>query len=244
MSPDELDDALRALDPVDAAAVPDAADSRARAIRDQVLAEVQPRRRAGRVLVAAVAATMVLVGGTVAATLLTQREVTDPAAVVCFEAADLESSRAAVSVDEPSVAACAELWTGATFSLAGVRPGDVPPLAGCTLEAGLLGVFPAVTAVEPEDVCGQLGLPVATLGRIDANPNLVGVLGERLPPGSCVELDEAAEISRAALDELALDDWTVVVSTDATDDRPCASFSVDRGALQVVLVPVPVPPDD
>lgn len=72
---------------------------------------------------------------------------------------------------------------------------------------------------------------------VDMNKRLNGLFAK----AQCLELNdanlEATEIVRAT----GLKDWTVVVPTSATKERPCASYAIDANARTVVLVPVPDP---
>ena len=77
-------------------------------------------------------------------------------AVVCYEAASLQST--AIVVASPTsldASACTPLWISESFQIP--SPGDevVPPLVECVDTEGVLAVFPTSN---DRDVCAELGL--------------------------------------------------------------------------------------
>lgn len=212
----------------------------------------RPRRRARRFVPALLVTS--LVGGVTAYALL-RGEVTVPETVACYGSASLEADTEGVSVDERGpAAACAGLWRRGVFG-AGL---EVPPLAECVLDTGVVGVFPTAAA---QDVCAILNLPpvptsapsatsTSTVrGEAPADPN-ARVLAFRdaiagpFIESPCMEPAAGAALVRRELDRAGLGDWTVRGGEGQGGDgfsaqRPCATLSLRPENREVVLVPTP-----
>jgi hypothetical protein len=144
-----------------------AADVGADVATDVVVVPIDRPRRRRRMVVAVVAAAVVGLGATAAATIAWQRA-GNRTEVRCFPAVvtDYDNPRYGdvLQIDTDSAAAavdiCASLWRQDFLVSASPYLGDgsdapqpVPPLVGCVLPGGEVGVFPT------SQTCEQLGLP-------------------------------------------------------------------------------------
>jgi hypothetical protein len=202
-----------------------------------------PRRRPARRLVPALLVTSLL-GGTVGYALL-RDEVTKPATAACYERADLRAATVAAAVgDEGPLAACADMWRRGEFGAVA----EVPPLTQCTLESGVVGVFPATAGA---DTCAGLHLPPTPSATsapapapdppTDVNARILAFRNAIQPQfvgAACVTPEAGTGIVRRELDRAGLTGWTVVAD-GFTPERPCASLSILADIRQVILVPAP-----
>jgi len=198
------------------------------------------RQRKRRVLTVAIAAAAAL-GGVAAAYYLT-RPATEPSVVVCYEATALDSTREAVAAPSAlTTAACEQSWRDGTLKSDTVAEGEIPPLVGCVNDTGTLWVFPS----DDVAVCKDLGLanhePTRTA---DDSTTLMGLLTDMLSIGECLSLADAQDETSRLLDANNLTQWQVVVATAPTEERPCASFSLDSPTKTINLVPIPIPPQN
>lgn len=197
------------------------------------------RQRARRVLTVAIAAAA-LVG--VAAAYYLTRPATEPSVVVCYEATTLDSTREAVAAPPAlTTAACEQPWIDGTLKSGNVVKGEIPPLIGCVNDTGTLWVFPS----DDESLCKALGLanhePTSTP---DDSTALMGLLTDMFNIGECVSITDAEQDITQLLDTNDLTQWRIVVATPLTDERPCASFSLDPTTRTINLVPIPTPPQN
>lgn len=208
-------------------------------IKARVLTSGRRPLRATRhkILVAALLVATVLV--TTAATLYLTREPSDPRGVACYQAESLHAPQFIVGSPlslHPSE--CAPLWNDSTLTNPDVAsPGEVPQLIGCVTDAGGLAVFPS----DDDRLCERLGLAgyvqPARSDTIDLNLQLVGLFST----SSCMTISDAQVRIEDIFTNLGLDDWTVTITTPATPQRPCASFSLQVDDRTVLLVPIPHP---
>lgn len=232
---------IRQADPAPRASMPTAMSPLGRSIRarvaEQMIAE-QPRSRR-RVLVR-VAIALVIAALASAATWIITRDASDPSGIVCYEEASLQSTGIVVAAPASLDASlCAPLWAEGALQNPSVESGTAPQLIACVNPQGVLVVFPAS---DNSDVCRSLNLArheSSTSEQLLADMN--NRLNRLFAETPCLELNDAklqaTEIVRVA----GLEEWTVVVSTSATEERPCASYAIDANARTVVLVPVPDP---
>ena len=193
-------------------------------------------KRRRLVVIAVVLLTLVALG----ATWILTRPVTQPQAIACFQAPNLDADRVAVQSGS-SAAACEHLWADGTLSNPTFGPaGSVPPLVACVSEAGSLFVFPS----DDLSLCGRLGLaepdpsPPQDADRVRA---IIDDLANYFSDQPCIPIQRAADDVRRILDEQGATDWTID-ATPGTDDRPCASVALDAEQTTVLLVPIPPPP--
>jgi hypothetical protein len=195
---------------------------------------------------------------------MSNRSVTRPETVACFQRADLNARTQIVAPDARGpVAACTEVWAGGSFGATAV-----PPLAVCILPSGTAGVFPTDPGADP---CARLGLvpapttappapapapgpgaaPPPTVGAattagVDENARFLAFRDAVLPQfvdATCVDPAAAQATVRRELDRAGLGDWTVRAGQGAGDgftpDRPCATLSFRPAERAVLLVPAP-----
>ncbi len=229
----EMDHLLRQLDPALDAEIPAADSLRARSIRRAALERGRQKRHDGRRLVTTIAAFVLLSVGTAAAVVIMTREPAEPEGVLCYETADLDG-RAIVVTPEPGFDAslCAGLWQDGTFASGSV----VPPLTACVNPNGGLAVFPGT-----DTVCDALGLARPTdLRDLDTLIELRQRLAALTPPGSCAPLEATVTGGEAILRDLGLDaeGWEVI-RPEPSEERPCASWSINAKLPAVVVVGLP-----
>lgn len=192
--------------------------------------ERRRRQHLMRGVMLAVPVVLVLLGG-VAYGLL--RSPVNPAAVVCWAAADLESSRyGAMPEVTDGLAHCVDVWESMALVNEDVTPGSVPPLIGCLGQDETLWVFPSLA----EETCGDLALPEAGTTEIAAEIiDLRRRLEAYIESEPCVAIDDAAREARDVVADLGLERWTVTVEAPPPD-RPCASLAFDPSASHVIIV--------
>lgn len=197
----------------------------------------QPQRRR-RTLTLAVAVLTALAG--VAAAYYITRPATEPSVVVCYEAADLDSTRVAIAAP-PSLTtdACEQPWLDGTLRSDTQHVGQIPPFVGCVNERGTLWVFPG----DDDQLCQDLGLanhePASTP---DDHTRLMGLLTDMFHPEECIPIADAEQRIVQLLTSNDLSTWNVRIATQPTNERPCASFSLDPPTNMIRLVPIPTPP--
>lgn len=176
-----------------------------------------------------------------AATWILTRPVTQPQALACFQAPNLDADRVGVRLGpSEGQAACEALWADSTLSNPDFGPpGTVPPLVACVSEAGWLFVFPG----DDPGLCTRLGLAIPDPGSMpdaDAIRALTSALVDYFSDQQCIPIPQAVIDVREILDTHVGPDWSIS-SEPGTDDRPCASFGLDAEERTVFLVPIPEP---
>lgn len=186
-------------------------------------------RHRTRVAAGVAAAAITAVAATAAFGALRPEQATTPNSLVCYSAADLSATRAALPTADDPVGACARAWSDGTLSSAGA-----PELTACKLDSGAAAVFPGDSAV-----CGALDLQPLALGRgveaqaiADLQARITSELAER-----CVTRDEALDLVGRLLDESALQGWTVVAG-DFPPGLECAGGGPDVATSTVVIAGV------
>lgn len=202
-------------------------------------ATIKPQRKR-RVLTVAIAAAAALFG--VAAAYYLTRPATQPSVVVCYQANTLDSTRVAVAIPPAlTTAACEQPWRDGTLKSETVDEGEVPPLVGCVNDTGTLWVFPSDNGA----LCQDLGLANHEPTRTpDDSAILTGLLLDMFRTEECLSIADAQQQIAQLLDTHGLTLWHVVVATTPTDERPCASFSLDPPTKTIGLVPIPTPPQN
>ncbi len=239
----DLFDVLRRADPAARQRMPDATHPDAQHLLTRILqtprtaapAKRHPRRRWLVVI------GLVTVGVTTAATwvVIHRSSVSDSLNVACYGGLSLGSDIVVEPFDlESPLEACRRVWKTGDLRNPKITPaGSVPPMTGCVLASGLLGIFPT----DDVGLCDRLGLDAA---RLELSPvhaavtRLQDQLAERFL-GACVPVDHAAPGVKGLLTELGLHDWTVRITQPASPERPCASVAVDPKERAVSIVPVP-----
>lgn len=234
----DLFDALREGDPA-LVAGPEQDAALRRDIRSRVLtADRRPLRAVRRrILVVALLVAAALLA--TAAGLYLTREPSDPQGIGCYQAAQLDTLQ--VVVGAPSSLhprECEPLWRDGTLTNPAITPqGEVPQLIGCVTAGGGLAVFPS----DDNQLCGRLGLA----GYEQPTQNDAMDLNQRLldlfSTGGCLTISDAQLRIEEILADQGLDDWSVTISTPASTERPCASFSLDGDKHRILLVPIPRP---
>lgn len=196
----------------------------------RVRASHQSRRR----WIAGGTALVVLAGGATAAALWNRTKPAHPQeGIACHASLEVIGDVQVIPPAEDPLDACAQLW------LAGALPDienggsstDVaPPLFACVGPGGGLDVFPNLS--DPPTTCADLGL-------VEADTNLSNdplvVLQDRLVTEInevCVDVDTAKVLIGAALSDVGLDDWTVVVRDDT---HGCVFAGEDLATKSVFL---------
>ncbi|MEZ5176612.1 MAG: hypothetical protein R2823_10505 [Acidimicrobiia bacterium] len=211
-------------------------------IKSRVLAADRRPLRATRrrILVVALVAAFAL--ASTAAAIYLAREPSDPAGIGCYQAATLDAPQFGVRAPSslhPSE--CEQLWADGTLTNPSVVPkGEIPQLVGCVNPAGGLAVFPS----NDDQLCDRLGLaryeePTRT-DVVELNVQLLGLFTTE----KCMTMDDAQTRVEDILTAQGLSNWSVTVTTPASADRPCASFSLNGSDHTILLVPIPVPPDE
>ena len=233
MTEHDFDEWMRSVDPARRAPIPAPDSERARAIRDAALG--RPRSRRG--LVAAIAAVVVLISAAAVGAVVWLDQEPERIDVSCFAQADLNADRVQADLRlGTGTDACVPLWQDGSL---GDGP-TVPPLVACVLAGGSTGVFPG-----DQSTCGALGLAPATQddGSIVASTHQLdqAVRAAVTGDGRCVDPADAVDAVRTILADQGLDEtgWTVEQTTPTSDDRPCASYSIDEPAQLVAIVPIP-----
>lgn len=232
---------IRQADPAPRDSMPTAMSPLGRSIRarvaEEMIAERSPNHRR---LVVRVVIALVIAALASAATWIITREASDPSGVVCYEEASLQSKGIVVTTPAAFDASlCTSLWADGALQNPSVGSGAAPQLVACVHARGVLVVFPAS---DNSDVCAELGL---ARHEPSANEQPLTILNTRLnrlfAETPCMELADAKRQATEILRAAGLEEWTVVVTTPATDERPCASYGIDADTETVVLVAVPDP---
>lgn len=233
MSERDIFDALRDADPAGGIDPQDAAHIKAR-VHARVLALASTRRSGRRRVLLAVA---VLALAAVAAVYLT-RQPTQISGIGCAEDLTLDAVHVIPSKGGLDARQCTPLWADGTITNPAIAPaGQVPPLLGCVNDSGTLIVVPT----DDQGVCEHLGMTVfappsdATVSIVELEDRLV----EQINSETCSSFDDAKQIVEQALDDAGIDDWTVTVAQQPTDQRPCPSLAFDSATRQILIVPVP-----
>ncbi len=210
-----------------------------RNIKARVLdADRRPLRATRRkiLVVALLVGTALLV---TAAALYLTREPSDPRGIACYQEATLDAPQ--FIVDAPSSlqpSECGPLWDNGTLTNPAVAPGgEIPQLIGCVTTGGGLAVFPS----DDNQLCDRLGLaryeqPTRNDG-IDLNQRFLDLFST----GGCMTIIDAQLRIEDILADQGIDDWSVTISTPASIERPCASFSLDGDGRRILLIPIPRP---
>lgn len=197
----------------------------------------QPWRRPLRLAVAVAAIAVVLV----AATLSLTRDVANPEGIACHQAVDIDSDIGAAPVGGPATAdACVEVWENGILDNPDVASaGSVPPLTACVTERGTLAVFPT----DNRQVCETLGLAYSEPTSQDAADRIRQLdadIQAYFASTGCAGFEEAENRARQTLGDSGFGVWTIETK-EATEIRPCASYSLDAETETIHLIPVPVP---
>ena len=184
-------------------------------------------------------AVAVLAIGSIAATYLLTRDVTEPTAVAYFSEPHPNSDVSAATLSgDFDASRCESEWVDGPLVNEDIVPkGQVPPLVACVSDVGNLWVFPT----DDEGICDQLGLATP-------NPDSMSEGNEirRLTEDLIDHFDEhecqpppVAEVDvREILDERGFPDWEIKVGSPRPD-RPCASLGVDSENKTIHLVTIP-----
>ncbi|MDJ0770734.1 MAG: hypothetical protein QNJ12_18215 [Ilumatobacter sp.] len=232
---DEIANALRDLrPPFDDGYLDPGDDPAADALLSSLL-ERQPharRRRRRRWLAGGIGGVMIVGAGTAAAVLLT-REPDDPTVIGCYRDVEVDTADVfALPASSQLNAAdqCAPLWENGTFGDTGA-----PPLTECVTDDGITAVLPGDTGV-----CQLVGWDAATprssLDSVPPATDLAARLIERFVD-QCYDRDTATRVAEDVLEQLGLDDWSVV--SDSGDTGRCFGPAVESDQRRVVLSPVP-----
>lgn len=227
-------DILRENNPFDPSDAPDGESAEALALLARITA-TDPRKPLARPLRSRLALGFFSVL-LIAAISIVWMRATDVQGVVCFDSPNVEGTRVGVRPNaDLDTSNCEPLWSdGVLVNPAVAEPGSVPPLIGCVTEDGALWVFPS----DDPATCEDLGLARLESGQPeDAILVFQARLADLFTDNECLEMEGAEQAVEGHLTELGLDTWTVVAQP-ATEDRPCASFSLDVEAEVVILVPI------
>ncbi|MEZ5176668.1 MAG: hypothetical protein R2823_10795 [Acidimicrobiia bacterium] len=240
---DDAFEAFRASNPVDESTVPAPDSPQARALFDEITAtprtqEVALARFPRRRLVVAIAVALLALAS-IAAAWLILRDVTDPIAVVCYQAPSLDSDAADATTEGTlGVELCEPAWKSGRLVNEDIVPsGEVPPLVGCVTDQGNLAVFPS----DSQALCTQLGLAEPNPESVpdsDVLRELQNELVQHFDQQVCQPIEDASQDVRRILDTHGFEDWQIQVAPGGAG-RPCASLAFDVANETVHLVPIP-----
>lgn len=254
----ELDNLLRAANPIDEGGLPMPAESpSAQLLYENITGtpyggSVRRARRHWRG--PGLAALLALAGGGAVAAYALSNHVTTHLAVTCYAKASLESHALVVQAEAAGpVATCSRAWADGRLGT-GTDAGNVPLLVACATPQGVAAVLPSALGA---DVCGQLGLPALPAGAASlssttpptaAPPPPTDAAGT-LPPAvrDAIINDLRSTCASSAQAELAITKllakagvkWTVVTPTPFPTERPCASPGFNEDTKGVVLTGIP-----
>jgi len=231
ITPGDVFERLAAADPARSHAPFNPTSLRGQAIFERSLAG-PPRRRfwtRRRVVAVVVSAA---VAGAAAAAWLHRKHPTRVESIACYQTAALHTSLYVVSPDPDPISACRDLWVNGPIA----RTDRPPPLIGCVIPTGVLGVFPGGPST-----CARLHL--STAASLVPADRVVGVLGDRLADAfnraaPCLSPEAGRATAAQALSDLRLKKWRVAAGA-STAARPCVSYTLDELNKRVVLVPYP-----
>lgn len=220
------------------------------ALLDSILAGLAPpagRPREARRLVATVGVSAVALGGLVGGRYIATRPTTRPVSVTCFSAAGLDARSVVETGGGEPLDRCAQAWRTGAFG----RPSEPPPLVGCVLPSGVLGVFPGSSeatcdtlgAARPAPGGGPRPVPAPGIGTATDAVELEATLTAAISGARCRTRDDALEVVRRELAARNLSAWRI--EEGAGDGggfdsvRRCASVAIDVERHVVTLVPVP-----
>jgi len=252
---DNLDDLLRAANPVNETDLPLPAESAsAQRLYEAITgtpyagpARAQPARgRRRRWIWPGVVAAFVLAGGAAAIANAGTNHLTTRLAVTCYSGPSLQSHALAVSAQaDGPVATCSSAWASGD-----IGSGPVPLLVACLTPQGVAAVFPSAPGA---DVCSQVGMPALPAGASTLNPvttasPTTATAGE-MPDAvrdaivadltaNCFTASEA-DVSITDLLQKAHVTWSVILPTAFPPGHPCASPGFDEVDHEVVLTGVP-----
>lgn len=250
----ELDDLLRAANPVDEGGLLMPSESpSAQLLYEKITGtpysgRPRPARRnwMGRGLAALIA----VAGGSAVAAYAISSHVTTHLAVTCYAAPALQSHRLVVQAEAAGpVATCSRAWADGRLGT-----GPVPLLVACATPQGVAAVLPSAPGA---DVCGQLGLAALPAGAASLSSTTPPTAALTLPTnaagtlplavrdaiidnlGSTCASSAQAELAITKLLAKANVNWTVFTPTPFPAGRPCASPGFEEDAKRVVLTGIP-----
>ncbi len=196
-----------------------------------------PRRRR-RGLLAALTVVGVAGTGAVAAAVWLDRP-SDPVSLSCYSnASNTPDEQVALLVDPDStpIDQCAKVWRE------GPLGNDIaPPLAACVTANGIVAVIPGQPTV-----CDQLGLarldPNASEGD-DLAAQVINSLSATWPETCVTSIDDAVALVERVLDDVEATNWTITIAGPPTPNAPCVAASPDAEQVNVILAPIPPPPE-
>lgn len=242
-------EALRALNPVDAADVrgerasPRAREALERIVttntaraRDPERRQIPRARRRKAYLLALIPVAAAAAAGAWALTHGATKHLT----IGCYANLSLESRTVVVPANgSSSVQRCRDVWRRGDFG----SPSS-PRLQACVLPSGAVGVFPSPNG----GACQQLKLAPAAAGaptttsapqRRGSATTLRDALVPKFLARPCMDRREAVSTINEELRKQRLNDWAVRISTPFSPARPCASLGFEEEQRLVVIVPVP-----
>jgi hypothetical protein len=250
----ELDNLLRAANPVDEGRLPMPSESPAAQLLYEKITGTPysgtARRARKRWLGPGLAALIAVAAGGGIAAYAISSHVSTHLTVTCYAAPSLDSHALAVRVEAAgAVATCSRAWAAGR-----VGTGPTPLLVACGTPQGAAAVLPSAPG---GDICGQLGLPALAAGAASltsttpatAPPSTTAAAAGTIPAAisDAIIVDLRSACVSSADAELAITKllakagvaWTVVTPTPFPAGRPCASPAFDEADKQVVLTGVP-----
>ncbi len=252
----ELDNLLRAANPVDEERLPLPSESpSAQLLYEKITGTPysgSARRARRRWAGPGLAALLAVAGGGAVAAYAISSHVSSHLAVTCYAAPNLESRALIVPAEAAGpVATCSRAWVDGRLGT-----GPPPLLVACATPQGVAAVLPSAPG---GDVCGQLGLPPLPAGAAaltSTTPPTVAPTAPTDAPGtmspavrdaiistlraSCLSSAEA-ELSITRVLAKANVKWTVVTPTPFPPGRPCASPGFDEEGKRVFLTGIQPP---
>lgn len=205
----------------------------AQAMRDSLATprpQSQTKRPRRRWIVVSLASAITAGSGAAAWAVVRHRPADNPLTIICHNDLRLDGTvRAIVPDGTPVTELCARLWADGDFG-----DGTVPPLVGCARPGGAAEVFPA----DDPGVCETLGM-IPLLDESDdeqrAAQRFQDSLSDRLVDLGCIDVDALQGIVADELEGNGLENWTVTVSGEQTDEQPCAIPTIDPLDNSVVI---------
>lgn len=194
---------------------------------------ISRRQRLRRRIIAVIVGALGAGGGGIAWAVVHHSTPPGPAAVVCYQFADLDSSRIGVAADgSDPIGLCRDAW--ARPVPAGQAP---PPLVMCYNPAGAIAVFPGDRAT-----CDALGLSPADDAYGPDDLKLIDFeesLSSKFHDLGCAPSDQVKTLAENELAAAGLSGWSVKVQGANDAAMPCGSMSIDAASKRITVIPIP-----
>jgi hypothetical protein len=196
-------------------------------------AHARQRHRLRRRIIAILVGALGAGGGGIAWAVVHHSTPPGPAAVVCYQFADLDSSRIGVAADgSDPVELCRAAWTREFPEW-----GPPPPMVMCYNPAGAIAVFPGDRAT-----CAALGLTPVDLAYGPGDQKLIDFeesLSSKFHDLGCAPSDRVKTLAENELAAFGFSDWSVKIQSANDAAMPCGSMSIDAASKRITIIPIP-----